>query len=317
MYDSIAKELELFEKEYYLQLDSGSVSLQPLFYYIKQQRGKWLRPALFFLSQGLVDSPQPTTVRIAVLIEFLHLATLLHDDVVDHSPVRRGKKTLNKVWGERISVLMGDYLLAKVLSLGIDSRQPEILEIISRVVIEMGEGELWEALEEKNIDIPVEEYLRAIYQKTAVFFGAVCELGGLVVSASSSERERLRQFGEAFGMAFQIRDDILDFAGSAELLGKPVGQDIDNGKITLPLIFALSGISLEEKQVLFRKLKRKTEEDRRWIEKFVKERDGIRKSQERAVAFTNKSMDILETFPLSIYRESMGKLVIKDLKRTK
>ena len=317
MYESIAKELELFEKEYSLQLDSEKAFLQPLFYYIKQQRGKWLRPALFFLSQGLVDSPRPTTVQIAVLIELLHLATLLHDDVVDHSLVRRGKKTLNAVWNERISVLMGDYLLARVLSLGVEARRPEILEIISRVVVEMGEGELWEVLEGKNIDIPVEEYLRAIYQKTAVFFGAVCELGGLVISASFSEKERLRQFGEAFGMAFQIRDDILDFSGSAEFMGKPVGQDIDNGKITLPLIFALEKISPKGKKDISQRLKRKTEKDRRWIEEFVKERNGIRKSQEKAVVFTEKSIEILKTFPHSIYRESMEKLVTEDLERTK
>ncbi len=119
MYNSVTKELELFEKEYSLQLSSDSVFLQPLFYYIKQQRGKRLRPALFFLSQGLIDLPRPATVRVAVLIELLHLATLIHDDVVDHSSVRRGKKTLNTVWGDRVSVLMGDYLLARVLSLGV------------------------------------------------------------------------------------------------------------------------------------------------------------------------------------------------------
>jgi len=317
MYDSVTKELELFEKEYSLQLNSGSVFLQPLFYYIKQQRGKRLRPALFFLSQGLIDLPRPATVRVAVLIELLHLATLIHDDVVDHSSVRRGKKTLNTVWGDRVSVLMGDYLLARVLSLGVETRQSEILEVISRVVLEMGEGELWEVLEGKSIDTTVEEYLRAIYQKTAVFFGAVCELGGLVISASPSEKEKLRQFGEAFGMVFQIRDDILDFSGSAELMGKPVGQDVHNGKITLPLIFALDGISMKDKKNILQKLKRKTGEDRKWVKKFIKERNGIEKTQEKAVIFAKESMEILMTFEPSIYRESMEKLVTGDLERTR
>ncbi len=181
----------------------------------------------------------------------------------------------------------------------------------------MGEGELWEALEGKSIDTTVEKYLRAIYQKTAVFFGAVCELGGLVISASPSEKEKLRRFGETFGMAFQIRDDILDFSGSAELMGKPVGQDVDNGKITLPLIFALDGASVEDKKNILQKLKRKTEEDRKWIKKFGRERNAIKKSQEKAVVFATESMEILRTFEPSIYRESMEKLVTEDLERTK
>ena len=242
----ISKELELFEEEYRQQFRTESFVIQPLLDYLIVTKGKWFRPILFFLSQGLINRPKSESVRIAVLLELLHAATLIHDDVVDSSPERRGRKTLNEKWGDKVSVLTGDFLLAKVLKLGVESRWPEVLGVISRVVTKMADCELRQVIQPPEEDQTPESYFRVIQDKTAGFFAAASELGGIVAGADSVENERLIFIGDYFGMAFQIRDDILDLSGSCGQMGKPVRQDTYNGKITLPLIFALEKASIAE-----------------------------------------------------------------------
>lgn len=315
IYNTLEKELASFEKVYSLQFQSDNVFLQPIFDYVGLERGKRLRPILFFLSQGLIHRPSLKYIKIAVLIELLHTATLIHDDVVDGSLERRGKRSLNAVWGDRVSVLLGDYLLAKVLSLAVEVKRKGVLEIISRVVMEMGRGELRQTVEGMVRRVSVDEYFNIIREKTAGLFGAACELGGIVVSASVSEKNRLRQLGENFGMAFQIRDDILDFSGHTELMGKPVGQDVTNGKITLPLILALEGVSDEEKHRILQRLACATKKDGEWIRKFVKKRGGIGKAQEKAQVFLRRAMELLDSFKPSFYRERLERLVMHDLER--
>ena len=315
IYNTLAKEFASFEKEYFLQFQSDNIFLQPIFDYVGQEKGKRLRPILFFLSQGLIHRPNRRYVKIAVLIELLHTATLIHDDVVDGSLERRGKRSLNAVWGDRVSVLLGDYLLARVLSLAVEVERIGVLEIISRVVMEMGRGELRQTVEGMMQRVSVDDYFNIIREKTACLFGAACELGGIVMSASASEKNRLRQLGETFGMAFQIRDDILDFSGHTEFMGKPVGQDVTNGKMTLPLILALEGVSEEEKQGILQRLDSATEEDGEWIRKFVKRRKGIENAQEKAQVFLKRAIELLDTFKPSIYREMLERLVMHDTER--
>ncbi len=311
----ITNELDCFEKEYLGQFQTDNTFLQPLLNHIGQLRGKRLRPILFFLSQGLFGQPNLKSTQIAVLLELLHTASLIHDDVVDGSSIRRGRRTLNAIWGDRVSVLVGDYLLAKVLSLGVEVSWKGVLDTISRVVLDMGQGEIQQIMGGRVEGMTVEEYFRVVKQKTAGLIAAACELGGRVMDAPSSERMQLSRFGEYFGTAFQIRDDILDLSGVVYLMGKPVGQDFSNGRVTLPILLALDGSSDKEKERVFKELENSTESDGKWIRKFVEKRGGILRAQERAAFFSKKAVDVLELFKPSIYREGLERLVMYDLKR--
>ena len=309
----ITEELQLFEREYHHQLSSDTDFLQPLLDYIRNSRGKRLRPILFFLSQGLMSRPNAESVKIAVLLELLHTATLIHDDVVDGSSERRGRKTMNAVWGNHISVLVGDYLLSKVLALGVKSGWEGILEVVSKVVMDMGKGELRQTLEGIGKRLTVDEYFLIIREKTAGLFMAACELAGLVMTASPGEKNRLHRLGETFGMAFQIRDDILDFSGYSERMGKPVGQDVSNGRATLPFIMALEGATEEETRRVLQRFERGTDDDGDWIREFVKKRGGIEKAQEKVRHFIDQAEKILASFEPSIYRESLERLMAHNL----
>jgi len=314
---SISEEIELFEKAYLFQFQSDRDFLRPLLNYIGKKRGKRLRPILFFLSQGLVRKPDPNSIPIAVLLELLHTATLVHDDIVDNAAVRRGEKTVNALWGDRVSVLVGDYLLAKVLALGVQSCWKGVLDVVSRVVMDMGRCELRQSLSPENREMREKAYFQLIQEKTAGLFAASCELGGLIVPVSLEEKKWLNHFGDYFGMVFQIRDDILDVSGHAEKMGKPVGQDVFNGKATLPLILALEEISEEERQNVITMLKLSKEGDGKWIAEFIKKNSGLEKAQERAEDLTQKALAILKNFKSSVYRDSMERLVMHNLERVK
>jgi octaprenyl-diphosphate synthase len=255
-------------------------------------------------------------VPIAVLLELLHAATLVHDDVVDESPVRRGEETPFLKWGSKISVLMGDYLFARVLSMGVSSRWPEVLHVISEMVMKMADCELRQAFGVFD-PIPTDKgYYEIIEGKTAGFFSAACHLAGIVVKEDRNEMEKLRRLGYHFGMAFQIRDDILDLEGAQNRMGKPEFQDLDNGKITLPLILALEGARQEEKDRLLRLMGSDRREEHDKILAFIHEKKGLEKAQEKAVTFTGEAQALLDTFPGSEYRKSMERLLHYHLERT-
>lgn len=311
----IADDLDMFEEVYRQQFSADTALLQPILRYIGDEKGKRLRPTVFFLSQGLVSQPNADSTTVAVLLELLHTATLLHDDVVDGSTERRGKRSVNDKWGNQVSVLLGDYLFAKVLALGVESQWSDVLRVVSRVVLNMGKGELRQNLGEKDSRVNVEAYFQSIREKTAGLFIAACDLGGLVVNANPDDRERLRELGESFGMAFQIRDDILDYSGATENMGKPVGQDVSNGKITLPLILALDGRATTERRSILQKLDRGTGNDVALIRDFVIKNKGVEKAQEKAQMFAERAEKILSFFHPSIYRQAWQKLVAHDLER--
>jgi octaprenyl-diphosphate synthase len=313
--EPIADELDLFEEVYSQQFSADTALLQPILRYIGDEKGKRLRPTVFFLSQGLASRPNTDSITIAVLLELLHTATLLHDDVVDGSTERRGKRSVNDIWGNQVSVLLGDYLFAKVLALGVESQWPDVLRVVSRVVLNMGKGELRQNLGEAESRVNVEAYFQSIREKTAGLFIAACDLGGLVVDANPDDRERLWELGESFGMTFQIRDDILDYSGTTENMGKPVGQDVSNGKITLPLILALDGRAKTERLSILQKLDRGTEDDVALIHDFVVKNKGVEKAQDKARIFAERAEKILSTFNPSIYRQTWQKLVAHDLER--
>lgn len=308
----ISEAMVHFEDSYVSAFREGVPFLQPVLSYIGEGDGKRLRPILYFLSQGLVSRPDPDSADVAVMLELLHTATLIHDDVVDGSPERRGRKSLNAIWGDRVSVLVGDYLFARVLEMGVDSGRRGVLRMLSRVVADMGRGELRQELRDASHVTTEEEYYQHVREKTAGLFVAACCLGGLVADGSEEELARLERFGEAYGTAFQIRDDILDFTGRAGDLGKPVGQDLSNGTMTLPLILALERADAGERETIVRKLGR---EDGQAVHNFVEEGGGIGLAGEKACDCLSSAMHILRTFPDSDYRRSLEDLVDFDRQR--
>jgi len=311
----IQQELELFENEYKRQLESGNALLKPVLDYIVDKKGKRIRPVIFFLSQGLIRKPDPRSVSLAAMIEILHTASLIHDDVVDHSQKRRGSDTLNAVWNSRVSVLMGDYLLAKVLEIGVAHPSKRVLELISQVVLKMGEGELHHALRSEDVPFSVEEYFSIVRNKTAGLFSAACELGGLAVSASPDQIERLDALGESIGICFQIRDDILDLNGSFDCMGKPAGQDFLNGTVTLPVICAMEEALARGEDINYSDIHSKYFTGDTWIKTFVDRYRGIEKARIQIEAFSDKAIRLLKTFEPSCYRETFKELILNDCVR--
>ncbi len=312
---TVSKEIEIFRREYRGNFATDAPFLEPVLSYIVQTDGKYIRPIIFFLSQGLISTPRIDSVKIPVLLELVHTASLLHDDVVDRSPVRRGRKTINTVWDNKISVLTGDYLLARVLSLIDEINSSDVLRIVSRLVTHMSRGELRQALD-GNIDrMDEENYIQIIYEKTAGLFEAACELAGIAANGSEDEIERLRLLGKYFGIIFQIRDDILDFTGYPKEMGKPVGQDLGDGKMTLPFIVAMRRASGVERREVAARLRRGSKADIDWIYELIKRYDGVEGAQKRARRFVESAIDVLFKFNPSVYRESMEKLIYLDLER--
>ena len=311
----VREELKIFEKEYKKQFKVEDTVIQPILDYIAQKRGKRIRPIIFFLSQGLIKKPIQESVSLAVMIELLHTASLIHDDVVDSSKKRRGADTLNAVWDNKISVLVGDYLLAKVLQIGVSYRSDGVVDLLSRVVLKMGEGELLHTMKNGSESLSVEEYFFIVRNKTAGLFSAACELGGLAVSASLNQRKNLNTLGENIGIGFQIRDDILDLNGSLNQMGKPAGQDLSNGTITLPLICAMQEARARGETIHYSDIKSKFLKGDSWLQEFLVQFKGIEIAQRHADMFTNKALDILRQFESSIYREALEQLIHYDTVR--
>jgi octaprenyl-diphosphate synthase len=308
----IQQELELFEKEYKKQFMVDDATMQPILDYIAQKSGKRIRPVLFFLSQGLLGKPVSESVLLAVMIELLHTASLIHDDVVDSSQQRRGADTLNAVWDNKISVLLGDYLLAKVLQIGVSLQYEGVMDLLSDVVIRMGKGELQHIIKNEDESLSVQEYLSIVRNKTAGLFSAACVLGGMAVSASPVQKKRFNHLGKSIGISFQIRDDILDLNGSLRQMGKPAGQDLFNGTITLPLICAVQEARARGETIRYSDIKSQFLMEENWLFKFLDRFKGIEMAQRQAKQFTDEALRILQQFKPSIYREALEELIHYD-----
>src|SRR6478672_4548653 len=248
----IQQEMELFEKKFYESMSSKLALLNRITYYIVNRKGKQMRPMFVFLTAKMLSdgNVNERTYRGASVIELIHTATLVHDDVVDDSNQRRGFFSINALWKNKIAVLVGDYLLSKGLLLSIDNGDFDLLRIISVAVREMSEGELLQIEKARRLDITEDIYYEIIRQKTATLIAACCALGAKSVTEDEELVEKMRKFGELIGLAFQIKDDLFDY--SEEAIGKPVGIDIKEKKMTLPLIHALSQASwLDKRRVIF------------------------------------------------------------------
>jgi octaprenyl-diphosphate synthase len=313
----ISEDIIIFEKKFRYSMKSNIMLLDKIMTYIVKRKGKQLRPMFVFLTARICGDINDSTHRGASLIELLHTATLVHDDVVDDANYRRGFFSINALWKNKVAVLVGDYLLSKGLLLAIDNNDFKLLKIVSDAVKEMSEGELLQMEKARNLDITEEIYFEIIRQKTASLISSCCAVGASSVGSDELTVNRARIFGEKVGMAFQIKDDLFDY-GDDEI-GKPLGLDIKEKKMTLPLIYALSKASWLEKRSIVNIVKNESHKPRKRAEviKFVKASGGIEYAQKVMKQYQDEASSLLNTFPDSIYKQSLFRLVKYTIERKK
>jgi len=315
----IEKEMELFEKKFSNSMISKVSLLNKITHYVVNRKGKQMRPMFVFLiakmnNQGAVNE---RTYRGASVIELIHTATLVHDDVVDDSDRRRGFFSVNALWKNKIAVLVGDFLLSKGLLLSIDNDDFDLLKIISVAVREMSEGELLQIEKARNLDITEAIYFEIIRQKTATLIAACCAMGAKSVHASEDKVEAMRNFGELIGVAFQIKDDLFDYSDQA--IGKPTGIDIKEQKMTLPLIYAINNASSKDKSWLINSVKNHNKDKHRvkQVIAFVKTNGGLDYAVQQMKDYQQKALGILDTYPSSPYKDSLSLMVNYVIDRKK
>lgn len=317
--EPIRQEMELFEQKFHDAMSSKVALLNRITYYIVNRKGKQMRPMFVFLVAKMISKGKVNerTYRGAAVIELIHTATLVHDDVVDDSNRRRGFFSINALWKNKIAVLVGDYLLSKGLLLSIDNGDFDLLKIISVAVREMSEGELLQIEKARRLDITEEIYYEIIRQKTATLIAACCSLGACSVAPDSEEVEKMRKFGELIGMAFQVKDDLFDYTDGP--IGKPTGIDIKEQKMTLPLIFALNQSDKGDRKWLINSVKRHNKDKKRVREviEYVKIKGGMQYAEEKMLDFQKQALDILEEFEDSTYKAALKQMVNYVIQRKK
>lgn len=309
--------MEEFEKKFRHFMKSNVMLLDKIMGYIVKRKGKQMRPMFVFLTAGSTGNIQESTYRGAALIELLHTATLVHDDVVDEANYRRGFFSINALWKNKIAVLVGDYLLSRGLLLSIDHDDFELLRIVSQAVREMSEGELLQMEKARNLDITEEVYYDVIRQKTASLIASCCAVGASSAGADKATVEKMKLFGEKVGMAFQIKDDLFDY-GTAEI-GKPLGIDIKEKKMTLPLIHALQNSTWLEKRQIIYIIKNQSHKTKKVDEviRFVIDKGGIEYATKVMNRYYQESLEVIRQLPDSTYRQSLEQLVTFTIEREK
>jgi len=311
----IAREMDEFEQKFRSSMHTRILLLDKIMTYIVKRKGKQMRPMFVFLSAGTCGTITESTYRGASLIELLHTASLVHDDVVDDANYRRGFFSVNALWKNKIAVIVGDFLLSRGLILAVENKDFNLLGIVSDAVKEMSEGELLQIEKARHLDISEEVYYEIIRQKTASLIASCCAVGASSSGASPEMVNTMRIFGENIGMAFQIKDDLFDF-GEDEI-GKPLGIDIKEKKMTLPLIYALSRSAWAEKRKIMSIVKNESTNPRkvREVISYVKESGGIDYAKQSMNRFHQKATEILNTLPFSVYRTSLEQLVRFTIER--
>ena len=306
----IRKEMEEFELKFRKAMQSSVPLLDRIMHYIVKRKGKQMRPMFVFLSAGLNGSISESTYRAASLIELLHTATLVHDDVVDDSNLRRGFFSINAIWKNKIAVLVGDYLLSRGLLLSVEHEEFELLKIVSLAVRKMSEGELLQIEKARKLDINEEIYYNIIQAKTASLIASCCATGASSVNATKDSVTSMHDFGQAVGIAFQIKDDLFDYE-QAEKTGKPRGIDIKEHKMTLPLIYALNNSSSKDKRFIINTVKSYSDDKARveQVINMVMAAGGLKYAKEKMHQYQDQAFTILNTFPSSVYKDSLEQLV--------
>lgn len=311
--------MELFESKFREAMSSQVALLNRITHYIVNRKGKQMRPMFVFLSAKMLNdgAVNERTYRGASVIELIHTATLVHDDVVDDSNKRRGFFSINALWKNKIAVLVGDYLLSKGLLLSIDNSDFDLLRIISVAVREMSEGELLQIEKARRLDITEDVYYDIIRQKTATLIAACCALGACSVKPETDDVETFRKFGELCGMAFQIKDDLFDYG--TKRIGKPTGIDIKEQKMTLPLIYALNNCSKKEKSWVINSVKNHNKDKKRvnQVIDFVKDKGGLDYAISKMLAFRDEALALLAPYPESDYKSALVLMVNFVVEREK
>jgi len=314
----IKEELSYFEGHFKNTMNTKVPLLNIILKYMIRRKGKQIRPMFVFLTAKMLGDIKDSAFTAASLIELLHTATLVHDDVVDDSYKRRGYFSINALWKSKISVLVGDYLLSRGLLLAVEKKEYDQLEIVSNAVREMSEGELLQVKKSRKIYIDEEEYFEIIKKKTASLISSCTSCGARAAGSEEQTIHKFHEFGEKIGMAFQIKDDLLDYQNSAKI-GKPTGNDIREKKVTLPLIYALQNAEENPKKAIkkaFRK-KSKTKAEVQKIVDFAKQHNGIKAAEEKMYALKNEALEMLEEYENNEAKKGLINLVNFTVEREK
>jgi len=308
---SVADEVKLFQQKYKEELYARNTLVDKVTRYVLKQQGKQIRPAMVLLSAQLCGGVTDASYRAAIMVELLHSATLIHDDVVDGAEMRRGLPSINALWKNKISVLMGDYLLSRGLLYSLDHKDYGFLHLVSEAVRRMSEGEILQIQKTRSLDISEEDYLSVISDKTASLISSSCAMGAMSATGDNDKIAALKSYGEYLGLAFQIRDDLLDYTGDSKKTGKQMGIDIKDKKITLPLIYALRNSPKSEQNRIRSILKssRKRAIKSGDVIAFVTEKGGLEYAAQVAEALAAKAVASISSFADCPARASLLMLV--------
>ena len=313
----IAAEIDVFEEKFKASMQSSVPLLDRITHYIVKRKGKQIRPMFVFFSASICGGINESTHRGAALVELLHTATLVHDDVVDNSYQRRGFFSINALWKNKIAVLVGDYLLSKGLLLSINNGDFNLLKIVSEAVKQMSEGELLQIEKVRRMDISEAIYYDVIRQKTASLIASCCACGAASAGADEATVEKMRLFGEKIGIAFQIKDDMFDFG--TDDVGKPLGIDIKEKKVTLPLIYSLNNSNSGDRKRMINLVKNHNDDPKKIAEiiAFVNNTGGLAYAETQMKKYTAEAFEILNTFPAGDARTGLEQLVRFTTERNK
>ena len=310
VYRNIQEDLARVEENLQIFSDSPNRLISEISGYLFQKKGKRIRPALLLLCSKLFDYQGKEHISMAALVEFIHTASLIHDDIIDNASLRRGKESIHTRWGPNISVLLGDFLYIKTIGLSLQSQYPQIIRILTDISTKMIEGELTEYHVSGNLELGEEDYFDIIHKKTAALFSASCQIGGILGQASPEEESSLIAYGSDLGMTFQIIDDLLDFSGDEKNLGKPILSDLSEGRITLPLIYTLTNDGNHNRSRIIQLLREKKfpEESKREILEIITSNGALDYTYKIAEEFSLRSREDISRFPESVHREALSLL---------
>ncbi len=310
VFDLVRADLEKVEEEFRLQSISSVQPITEIGQYLRGGGGKRLRPALVLLSSKLCGFEGPAAIRLGTVVELIHTATLVHDDVIDQADTRRGRPSTNSRWGNHLSVLAGDWLYMQAFNIALAERNFKILDLCIALTQAMVEGELLQLTWQRRIDVPEDVYFELTYRKTACLFSVCLRLGAVLAGRSEEEERLLGAYGHNFGLSFQLIDDLLDFTSSEEILGKPIRNDLREGKVTLPLIYLLQRCGREEAQKVMSVLEDGGFNSAGFSEilDLIDRYNTLQAAREKAQEFAQKAKRCLETFPDTPYKDALRSL---------
>lgn len=318
IFEPFQNDLKEFDRTFNNLMHSDVKIVDEIAKYIVKHKGKQFRPALLITCARCVGEPNEATYITAGVVELLHTATLVHDDVVDDSELRRGFPTIHKVWKNKIAILMGDYLLAKSLIAATEAESLQIMNTVATVAKRLIKGEMLEIQKSRKLDVDETDYFKIIADKTGSLISACCELGALTVNAKEEDRGALKGYGENLGLAFQIKDDLLDYESDRSILGKPAIADVKERKLTLPLIYSFNGTADREKHKVLKIIKNGARrKEVRYILDFVNEHNGLQQAQNKAQELRDRAKQALKILTPSQARSSLEALADFVVNRSK